>query len=371
MKVNFVNLGAQYEDIKQEVLKDVEEALTKGAFMGCEEFEKKFAEYHGLKYCVGVGSGTDALLLSLLALGIGPGDEVIVPANTYIATAFAVSHTGAIPVFVDPDPNTYTMSLYNLEKVITSKTKAIIPVHLYGYPADMKDIIAFALSYDLYVIEDCAQSIGAVYKGQKTGTFGHIGCYSFYPAKNLGGLGQGGAIVTDDNELAEIVRELGNVGRSRGSWFDYSYVGYNSRLDAINAKFLIRGLEKIDDWNGKRREAACWYSTQLKDVPNVRIPTMSNEGTYPVFHLYELKLEDKKTRDVLKDFLGKKEIAVSMHYPKPCHRQVVYENLHAHCPISDELADTLLSLPMHPNLTEEEVEYVCSSIKEFFNGLKI
>jgi dTDP-4-amino-4,6-dideoxygalactose transaminase len=371
MKVNFVDLGAQYNNIKNDVLKDIDQALTTGAFMGSENFEKKFAEYHGSKYCVGVGSGTDALLLSLLALGIGPGDAVIVPANTYIATAFAVSHTGADPVFVDVNPDTYTMDVKYIDDIVVDdiigpRIKAIIPVHLYGQPAHMDGVIGFAEEMNWYIVEDCAQSIGAVYKGKKTGTFGTVGCYSFYPAKNLGGLGQGGAIITDDEEIAETVRELGNIGRARGSWFDYKYIGYNSRLDAINARFLERGLREIDNWNDNRRIAAYWYEKNLENVKEVVTPPSAEDGTYPVFHLYELKTESKEIRDDLKAFLTEKGVATSLHYPKPCHLQDMYTYEEVWLPISERLSDTLLSLPMHPNLKEVEVKYVCDCIKEFF-----
>ena len=370
MKINFVDLPGQYRSIKQDVLQDVEKALDTGGFMGSEEFEEKFAAYHELKYCVGVGSGTDALLLSLLALGIGPGDEVIVPANTYIATAFAVSHTGAKPVFVDPDPYTYTMGIEGLQDAVTDRTAAIIPVHLYGYPADMHAVMAVADTYNLKVVEDCAQSAGAIFNNRNTGTFGDIGCYSFYPAKNLGGLGQGGAIVTNDEDRARVVRELGNVGRSSGSWFDYDHVGFNSRLDALNAKFLSHCLDKLDSWNDHRREAAYWYGQNLSSVEEVFTPASAYNGTYPVYHLYELRCEDKDTRDSLKGFLNDKGIPTGLHYPKPCHLQSMYLDSEAQCPISEKLSDTLLSLPMHPKLTEGEVKYVCDNIKEFFGGLR-
>jgi dTDP-4-amino-4,6-dideoxygalactose transaminase len=370
MKINFVDLPAQYRGIKQLVLKDIEKALDTGGFMGSEDFEEKFAFYHGSKYCVGVGSGTDALLLSLLALGIGPGDEVIVPANTYIATAFAVSHTGATPVFIDPDPKTYTMGMEGLHDAITERTRAIIPVHLYGYPADMHAIMAVADTYHFKVIEDCAQAAGAVFNDKKTGTFGDAGCYSFYPAKNLGGLGQGGAVVTDDEGLAQVVRELGNVGRSSGSWFDYDHVGFNSRLDAINAKFLSHCLGKLGGWNESRRNAAAEYAYYLSDVEEVVLPLLSGPGLYPVFHLYELKCEDVDTRDALKAFLGDKGIPTGLHYPKPCHLQDMYIDAGSYCPVSEELSETLLSLPMHPKLNRGEVKFVCDSIKEFYNGLK-
>jgi dTDP-4-amino-4,6-dideoxygalactose transaminase len=370
MKINFVDLEKQYENLDVTPLIDL---IKHGQFVGgkaLEEFEDSFAKYCGTKYAVGVGSGTDALWLSLKALGIGVGDEVIVPANTYIATAFAVSHTGAKPVFVDPNPETYTIDAESIEDAITTKTRAIIPVHLYGYPADMDGIMGLAETYELFIVEDCAQSAGAIYKGKRTGSFDAVGCYSFYPTKNLGGLGQGGAVVTNEEFIADYVREMGNVGRSSGSWFDYSHVGFNSRLDTINAKFLSYGLATLDYWNNHRVKVANWYYQQLKDVANVKTPLMKTDEIKPVFHLYELKCEDKITRDLLKDFLNKNNISTSLHYPKPCHQQIMYKNFYSICPISDNLSDTLLSLPMHPTLLEEEVTFICDIIKEFFNTKK-
>ncbi len=364
MKVNFVDLPTQYKGMTEFIIQDYVDTISKCNFIGSESFEKKFADYHESKFCVGVGSGTDALLLALLAFGIGPGDEVIVPANTYIATAFAVSHTGATPVFVDPDPNTYVMTTNNLKEVFTDKTKAIIPVHLYGQPVNMMELNIFAERYNLIVIEDCAQSVGASIDGKKTGIFGHAGCYSFYPAKNLGGMGQGGAVITDNEQIATPIRELGNVGRKEGSWFDYTHIGFNSRLDGINARFLELGLKELDNWNINRRTASELYREDLEDVEEVKIPPV--EIFSPVYHLYELKCSDKKTRDGLKEFLSSKEIGCALHYPIPCHKQPVYKHFNSNCSVSENISDTLLSLPMHPNLKEEEIKFVCDSIKEFF-----
>jgi len=366
MKVNFVDLASQYAVIKNDVLADTEAVLSTGGFIGSQEFEEKFSAFHGKKYCVGVGSGTDALWLSLLALGIGIGDEVIVPSNTYIASAFAISHTGATPVFVDPNPETYVIDVDSIRSAITDKTKAIMPVHLYGHPVNMTKLMSFVSGKDIFVVEDCAQSVGALCLNKKTGTFGDVGCYSFYPAKNLGGLGQGGAIVTDNERLAIMVRELGNVGRSEGSWFDYIHKGFNSRLDALNAKFLSRGLNCLDTWNNARVNSAVVYSDLLDGAPVVT-PQLPTDDLYPVFHLYEIKCQSEVVRDELKAFLGKKEIACGLHYPIPCHRQPVYKELFTECPISDELSKTLLSLPIHPGLKYSEVVYVSEAICEFFD----
>ena len=363
MEVKFVDLPKQYVNIIPRALKKYEEALNTGGFIGAPSFEDKFAKYNDVEYCVGVGSGTDALLLTLISLGIGPGDEVIVPANTYIATAFAVSHTGANPVFVDPNPKTYVIEANNIKTAITSRTKAIIPVHLYGYPVDMLDVNELARRYNLYVIEDCAQAAGATLFGRKVGCFGIAGCFSFYPTKNIGGIGQGGAVITNDYNVAKTVRELGNVGRTDGSWFDYSHIGFNSRLDAINAEFLELCLDELDEWNSMRRNVADMYNSELKEVSYVITPSESSSIREHVYHLYELDCGSKTAREVLRSYLLERGIGCSVHYPVPCHKQPMYSGS---CSLSDSLADTLLSLPMHPNLTAVEVKYVCDCIKEFF-----
>lgn len=366
MKVNFVDLKEQYRDVLPEALVETGKIIASGNFMGAVDFEKKFAEYVGARYCVGLGSGTDALVLALLALGIGPGDEVIVPANTYIATAFAVSHVGAKPVFIDPDPATYVIRPDLLDNIVTPNTKAIIPVHLYGYPVNMEMLLQFAERYRLFVVEDCAQSVGAKFGGKMTGSFGQIGCYSFYPTKNLGGLGQGGAIVTDDEEIARTIRELGNVGRKDGSWFEYNHVGFNSRLDAINAKFLEICLEELDNWTLLRGQVAEQYNYYLSEIPYVNPAPKGNNEEYPVYHLYEIECVHKGRRDGLKNFLELNGVQCGLHYPIPCHRQLVYKDMYRYCPIADFLSDNLLSLPMHPFLKEEEIKYVCDKIEEYY-----
>ena len=366
MKVDFVDLKLQYEDVLPLVYKELEDVISKGAFVGSNQFEEKLASFIGTKYCVGVGSGTDALWFSLVACGIGPGDEVIVPSNTYIATAFAVSHAGATPVFVDPDPKTYVLDTDLLERVVGPKTRAIMPVHLYGHPVNMPKLMEFAESYSLRVIEDCAQSIGAEYGRVKTGAFGDTGCFSFYPTKNLGGLGQGGAVVTDDEGIARVVRELGNVGREEGSWFKYAHKGFNSRLDAVNAKFLEVCLDYLPLWNLKRRTIADLYHYYLKGCHPINLPPMKSREEDPVFHLFEIKCTEKLERDRLKVFLENKGISCSLHYPIPCHRQPVYGAEFKPCPVSDILSDTLLSLPMHPELSSDEVKYICDRIKDYY-----
>jgi len=360
MIVELVDLRKQYGGNNYMFLMN---KIKAGQFMGAENFEEKFAEYHDIKHCVGVGSGTDALWLTLLALGIGPGDEVIVPANTFIATAFAVSHTGATPVFCDVDEHGYIMTCENVEAVITNKTKAIMPVHMHGQPVHMESLEGLGV----YLIEDCAQAAGADVFGKKVGTHGHAGCFSFYPTKNLGGMGQGGAVITDNDNVARIVRQYGNVGRKEGSWDEYSYIGFNSRLDAINAEFLELNLRYIDQWNDKRIAVAEQYEQELYEVEELYTPPAPVKNVVkPVYHLYEIKLDSKRTRTYLMKHLNKNGVMARLHNSVPCHKQPMYKSMKAKCPNADKLANTLLSLPMHPFLTVEEVSYVCDNIKEWF-----
>lgn len=368
-KVNFVDLKAQYSPYMSEIMDTIKDVISNTAFVGgkyLEEFEKSFAKFHDVSHCVGVGSGTDALWLTLLAFGVGPGDEVIVPANTFIATAFAVSHTGAKVVFVDADPIMYNMDLNKLFDAITGKTRAIIPVHLYGNPCNVDAIKGIVNGRRIKIIEDCAQACGAMWRGNLVGTIGDVGCFSFYPAKNLGGLGQGGAVITNNEEISDKVRELGNVGRTKGSWFDYDYVGFNSRLDSINAAFLNLGLKHIDQWNANRNHTAKLYDMRLSKIKHIKAPVYSDNTTH-IYHLYEAKCRNKQERDTLKKYLSNHSIFTGLHYPVPCHLQKPYEN-HGTFPIAEELADTLISLPMHPNITRDEVNYICDKIEIFIKN---
>lgn len=367
MKVNFMDLKKQYAYIMPNILDSVATIFDTSSYVGgklLERFEKEFADFHKVNYCVGVGSGTDALWLTLLAYGVGEGDEVIVPANTYIATAFAVSHTKAKVVFIDADPFTYNMDINQLPGLITNKTKAIIPVHLYGNPCDVGRIKSIVGSRSIKIIEDCAQSCGARLNGVLTGSLGDVGCFSFYPAKNLGGLGQGGAVITNDSSVAKMVRELGNVGRAEGSWFDYDYIGFNSRLDTINAVFLSSGLKELPKWNFRRNQVAASYNAKLSLCSYFKVPYETDNNTH-IYHLYELKCNSKKDRNGLKEFLNQNEIGTGLHYPVPCHLQKPYFG-HDRFPVAENLANTLISLPMHPNLNEEEIMYVTTKIMEFF-----
>ena len=326
-----------------------------------ESFEKAFAEYCGTRFCVGVGNGLDALMLALKALGIGKGDEVIVPSNTYIATALAVTYVGAAPVFVEPDIRTFNIDPLHIEAAITVKTKAIIPVHLYGQACDMDPIIAIAHKYNLRVVEDCAQAHGATYKGQKVGTFGDAAGFSFYPGKNLGALGDGGAVVTNDNELADKIRALGNYGSDYK--YHHIYKGNNSRLDELQAAFLAAKLPYLEQMNEERRRIAALYTVGIKNE-KVITPYVP-DYTIPVWHIYGIRC---KERDDLEKWLNDKGIGTNKHYPIPMHLQECYKDiniLQGALPIAEEISATELSIPMYYGITNEEIQYVIDAINEF------
>jgi len=367
MGINLFNLQAQYASLVPEVEQRIYDLLKDTAFVGgapLANFEEHFAYYHSIKHCVGVGSGTDALWLSLLALGIKPGDEVIVPSQTFIATAFAASHVGAKVVFIDADPKSYNMDLEQLDSLITNKTRAIMPVHLYGNPCDIERIKQIIGDRDIKIIEDCAQATGAKLRGRFVGTIGDVGCFSFYPSKNLGGLGQGGAVITNDDAVAKKVRELGNVARVEGSHFDFNDVGFNSRLDSINAVFLDRCLLDLTHWNIKRILLSHVYNENLSSFGGLITPFVE-EGSRHVYHLYQIKCLDKGMRDGLKNYLNQKDIGAGVYYPIPCHKQPIYDVEGFSLPVTEKLSETLLALPLNPALTEEEVQYICKEVRKF------
>lgn len=327
----------------------------------CETFEKMFAEYCGAKYSVGVGNGLDALMLALKALDIGDGDEVIVPSNTYIATALAVTYVGAKPVFVEPDINTFNIDPSLIETSITEKTKAIMPVHLYGQACDMDPIMDIARKHELKVIEDCAQAHGATYKGQKVGTFGDVAGFSFYPGKNLGALGDAGAVVTNNKDLAEEIRALGNYGSDYK--YHHIYKGNNSRLDELQAAFLIVKLPYLDRMNADRRRIAQMFTEGINN-PKIIKPQV-NADCIPVWHIYGIRCLE---RDALEKHLNYKGIGTNKHYPIPIHLQECYEELgfgKGDYPITEEISDTELSIPMYYGLGDEEVNRIIDSINEF------
>ena len=326
-----------------------------------EAFEAAFAEYCNVKYCVGVGNGLDALMLTLKALGVGEGDEVIVPSDTFIATALAVTYVGASPVFVEPDLRTYNIDPARIEEKITEKTKAIMPVHLYGQPCDMDPIMAIAKKHGLYVIEDCAQAHGATYKGQVVGSFGDAAGFSFYPGKNLGALGDGGAVVTNNKELADKIRALGNYGSDYK--YHHIYQGTNSRLDEVQAAFLSAKLPYMNKVNENRRAIARKFSEGIRN-PLVELPYVLPE-TDPVWHIYAIRTAH---RDALADYLQEKGIGTNKHYPTPMHLQECYRDLNlpkGSLPIAEEISATQLSLPFYYGMTEEEIQYVIDCVNSF------
>lgn len=363
MKVPFLNLRAQHDPIRAELHKVFDEVVDSSAFAGgsyVTKFEEDFAAFCGARHAIGVGNGTDALWFPLLACGIGPGDEVITVPNTFIATAEAISFTGATPVFVDIDPETYLMNASLLEAAITKKTKAIIPVHLYGQMADMDPIMEIARRHNLYVIEDACQAHGAEYKGRKAGTIGHAGAFSFYPGKNLGALGEAGGIVTNDTILAEKMRVLRDHGQQ--SKYHHSVVGWNGRMDGIQGAALRIKLRTLAQGNASRRSHAALYGRLLERVDGIVKPTIAEYGV-PVFHLYVIRI---KNRDQVLHSLGEKGISCGIHYPKCVHLQKAYEGLGLKAgsyPIAEQFASEILSLPMFPELTSAQIELVSQELK--------
>ena len=326
-----------------------------------DRFEKAFAEYCGVKHCVGVGNGLDAIMLSLKALGIGEGDEVIVPSNTFIATALAVTYVGATPVFVEPDINTYNINPKLIEPSMTNKTKAIIPVHLYGQPCDMEPIMDIARKHHVYIVEDCAQAHGALYKGKRVGSFGDVAAFSFYPGKNLGALGDAGAIVTNNEELAKRVRALGNYGSDYK--YHHIYKGNNSRLDELQAAFLYVKLKHLDRMNEERRRIAYRYMSGIKN-PKVILPKVK-KGCIPVWHIFALRC---KEREALEEFLNKNGIGTNKHYPIPIHLQECYKECgikKGNLCIAEEISSTELSLPFFYGMSSEQISYVVDIVNDF------
>lgn len=361
-QVPFLDLQRLHHEIRQPLEEAFLRVLDSGWFiMGpeVEAFEVEFAQYCGVQHCVGVGNGLDALHLLLRAYGIGQGDEVLVPANTFIATWLAVSQCGAIPVPVEPLSETYNIDPDALAMAITPRTRAIIPVHLYGQPADMDPINAFSRRHGLIVIEDAAQAQGAAYKGKRAGSLGNAAATSFYPGKNLGALGDGGAVLTNDALIADKVRLLRNYG-SRIK-YEHRATGYNSRLDEMQAAFLRIKLGFLDDWNARRSELARIYTAQLRNtelgLPGV--PVWAD----PVWHLYVVR---SSQRDALYAHLEKHKISTVIHYPIPPHRQACYTECSSHSlPLAETLANEVLSLPMSPFLTEQEVTQVVEAVRTF------
>ena len=362
MKVPFATFEKMHGALRSEMVQKFEEIYDRGWFIQGPEydaFNREFAQYCGAKHAVGVATGLDAIYLALRAMDIGPGDEVIIPSNTFIATALAVSYAGAVPVLVDPDPLTYNLCGTGLEEACTERTKAIIPVHLYGQAAQMDEIMDFAEKHNLHVIEDCAQAHGATFRGQKVGTFGDVGCFSFYPGKNLGALGDGGAVITNDDVLASRMRSLSNYGSSEK--YHHVYKGTNSRLDELQAGFLRIKLKHLDAYNAERDRVAQRYLAQIRN-PKIHLPAVGRDRNH-IWHIFAVMCD---SRDDLKKYLEDKGIGTVCHYPIAIADQECYamDNL-AKLPLAKEIASSELSLPMYIGMTDQQVQYVIDALNAY------
>jgi dTDP-4-amino-4,6-dideoxygalactose transaminase len=364
MKVPFVDFLPQYQETKKEINAGVKSVFKKANFIlgqQVKDFENEFSHYSDASYGIGVNSGTDALHLALRALGIKEGDEVIVPAYTFIATALAVSYTGAKVVFADIEDDIYNLDPEKLKKAITPKTKAIIPVHLYGQAANLKEIVDLAREKNIAVIEDCAQAHGALYQNKKVGSFGLAGCFSFYPTKGLGAFGDGGMIVTSDEVFYKKVLMLRDYGRK--DRYEHIIKGYNSRLDTLQAVVLSAKLKQFDRWNVMRQEAAQQYIKLIKNIDGVITPLTRQDRTH-VFQTFTIRV---KNRDVICQKMQEKGIGVLIHYPIPLHLQKAYEELgykKGDFPVSEKISQEILSIPMFPHITPKQIVYVCKTLKE-------
>ena len=368
MKVPFLDLKAQYQSIKPEIQSALNQVLENTAFAGgpfVAQFEKEFAAFCGTKHAVGVGSGTDALWAALVAMGVGPGDEVITVPDTFIATAEAISFCGARPVFVDVEETTYNMDPARLEAAITPKTKAIIPVHLFGQMADMDPIMEIARKRRLYVIEDAAQAHGAEHKGKKAGSVGDVGCFSFYPGKNLGAYGEAGAVVTNNDQLADKMRMFRDHGQPKKYYHDM--IGWNARMDGFQGAVLSVKLKHIDAWNEARRNNARLYTQLFAGASGLVAPREADYAKH-VYHIYAIRV---RNRDAFMAGLGEKDIATGIHYPVPLHLTGAYRSLGYKAgdfPVAERCANEFVSLPMFPELTAEQIDYVAKEVKAFLKS---
>jgi dTDP-4-amino-4,6-dideoxygalactose transaminase len=362
MQIPLVDLQAQFQSIKPKIMASIEDVLENMyLFLGpqSQAFENEFAQYCGCHYGIGLSSGTDALALALRACDIGQGDEVITVANTFIATVEAIAMAGATPVFVDVDPDTYTMDWRQLDQVLTPRTRAIMPVHLYGHPVDMQPILDFARLHGLRVIEDASQAHGATYQGQRVGSLGDIGCFSFYFSKNLGAYGEAGICVTNDAKLAEAIRKL----RDHGSLIRYQHetLGVNARLDEIQAAVLRVKLPYLEQWNAARQAHAKFYTEQLQGLVET-VPLVRSWATH-VYYVYVLQVQE---REKFRKALDQEGIATGIHYPTPIHLQPAcshYGYVHGMLPVTEAVTARIVSLPMYPELTEEQMHRVVNAVK--------
>lgn len=364
MQVPFIDLRTPHRVLRDDLNEAIQRVLDRCDFalgQDVQLLEEEFAQFCGTRHAIGVGSGLAALELSLRAFGVGEGHEVIIPAHTFTATAAAVSFAGAVPVLVDVDPETYNIDTRLIEAAITPRTRAIIPVHLYGLPANMDAIMSIAAKHNLFVVEDACQSHGATYKDRRTGSLGHAAAFSFYPTKNLGGAGDGGIIVTDDDEVAEAARAMRNCGQRVKN--QHELPPFNHRLDTIQAAVLRVKLRHLDEWNLKRRQAAQFYNELLADS-NMILPVETAHAQH-VYHLYVIRTPQ---RDMLREHLNAQGIGSAIHYPHPIHKQPFYSKSpirYGELPHAEKLVDEILSLPMFPEITQEQITYVASHIKQF------
>lgn len=360
--ISFGRLDLMHNEIRSEIDDAIKRVLDNSYYIDgpyLKQFEQEWAEYCGTKYCVGVGNGLEGIKLSLLALGIKENDEVIIPSHTFIATALAVSNCGAKPVFVEVNEDDYLINPDKIEEKITDKTKAIIVVHLYGQCCEMDKIMDIAKRHNLKVVEDAAQAHGATYKGRKAGSLGDIAEFSFYPGKNLGCLGDGGCITTNDEELADKVRELRNYGSNQK--YIHNEKGFNSRLDELQASILSVKLPYLDKWNNDRRRIASRFNNEIKNE-KIKLP-VENVDNYHVYHQYVVQVDD---RENFQDYLKKYDIPTMVHYPRAIHKQKAYEEFNKlDLPIAEELASKVVSLPMYYGLTDEEIDYIINVINKY------
>lgn len=368
-KIPLVDLHAQYETIKPEIDAAIQRTIDRTAFIlgpEAKQFEDHFATYCNVKHAIGLDSGTAALHLAIMALGIGAGDEVITTAHTFIATAEPISLLGARPVFADIDPRTYNMDPDKLEAAITPRTKAIIPVHLYGQPAELGPILDIARKHNIPVIEDAAQAHGALYRDQKIGSLGDMACFSFYPGKNLGAYGDAGALVTNDDALAQKIRMLRDHGRT--SKYEHEITGYGYRLDGIQGAILDAKLAHLPEWNAKRRAHADYYTELLSNIDDSIVTPYEPAHVRAVYHLYVIRT---RKRNELLEYLKTQDIEAGIHYPVPLHLQPVYKNLgyaKGAFPETEKAAEEILSLPIYPELTHAQMERVVDSMRAFYKN---
>ena len=374
LNIQMVDLKSQYMKIKPQVDQAINDVLSSTQFINGEHvksFQNELAAYLDVKHVITCANGTDALQISMMALGLKPGDEIITPSFTYIATTEVIGLLGLKPVFVDCDPENFNISVDEVEKAISKKTKAIVPVHLFGQSSDMKSIMSLAKKYNLFIIEDNAQAIGSDYLGfnqpQKTGTIGNIGCTSFFPSKNLGCFGDGGAMMTNDDELAKKLRMIANHGQSKRYYHDI--VGCNSRLDNIQAAVLRIKLKELDQYIINRQKAANYYDQNLKDLDQLKLPFRNLDSSH-VFHQYTLKLDDSIVRDELIQYLANKNIPAMVYYPVPAHRQKMFSkipNSYGNMKVTNWLSSRVFSLPMHTELSTLQQDYIIENISNFLN----